>query len=70
MYRRLFKKKLANLNLSSQVLLFKCGIWSDIQIFLINLKNYVKNVDKGIGLRYNNLCKQKRLKKPTGLQDQ
>ncbi len=36
------QEKLANLNLSSQVLLFKCGIWSDIQIFLKKIKNYVK----------------------------
>lgn len=69
MYRRLFKKKLGNLNLSSQELLFKYGIWSDSR-FLINFKNYVKSVDKEISLRYNNLCKQKEVEKPTGLQDQ
>ena len=69
MYRRLFKKKLVNLNPSSQELLFKYGIWSDSR-FLINSKNYVKSVDKEFSLRYNNLCKQKEAEKPTGLQDQ
>lgn len=29
-----------------------------------------KSVDKGISLRYNNLCKQKEVEKPTSLQDQ
>lgn len=71
MYKQLFKKKLVNLNLSSQELLFKYGIWSDIQIFLINLKNYVKKV-----LTKKSVCviiiyvNKKRLEKPTGLQDQ
>lgn len=70
MYRQLFKKKLGNLNLSSQELLFKMesGVTPD---FFNKFKKLCKKV-----LTNNSVCviiiyvNKKRLKKPTGLQDQ
>ncbi len=64
------QEKLGNLNLSSQEHPFKYGIWSDIQIFLINLKKLCKKVLTKKSVCVIIIYVNKRLEKPTGLQDQ